>query len=217
MYLISLVKGLAQGYFFRYLSRFINPELLVGIVFVTNLILYLFHPSAISITTADSLMLEFVILHANFISILAALSSPNQEVYKNRQTAVNLFYLVFIVIIGIGLNAWFFMFSYFWLLHHRFQISLSESIKNELVENGIFTLIRIFLFLFTALVAGIINAILSVDDTFTMLVWGSLFYSTLFLSHAYFKRLFNERLISKTKDVAGFISKSFNNFLDRRV
>lgn len=132
MFFVSLIKGLAQGYFFRYLSRFLNPELLVGIVFIINLIIYLSFPNKISITTGDSLMLEFVILHANFISIIAALSSPNQEVYKNRQTAVNLFYLVFIVLIAIGLNAWFFMLNYFWLLYHRFTISFNESLKKRI-------------------------------------------------------------------------------------
>jgi hypothetical protein len=209
MFIVSLIKSLAQGYFFRYLSRFLNPELLVGIVFIVNLIIYLLFPNKISITTGDSLMLEFVILHANFISILAAISSPNQEVYKNRQTAVNLFYLVFIVIFGIGLHAWFFMLNYFWLLYHRFTINFKESLKKELTHAGIFTLIRIFLFLITGALAGIINQILSADETFTLLLWGTIFYTTLFLSASYFKKIIDAKIISKVYVVVKQITTAY--------
>ncbi|MCE2734072.1 MAG: hypothetical protein LW821_11955 [Flammeovirgaceae bacterium] len=215
MFFVSLIKGLAQGYFFRYLSRFLNPELLVGIVFIINLIVYLLFPNKISITTGDSLMLEFVILHANFISIVAAISSPNQEVYKNRQTVVNLFYLVFIVLIAIGLNAWFFMLNYFWLLYHRFTISFNESLKKELIHVGIFTLIRIFLFLITGALAGIINQILSGDDPFTLLLWGTFFYSTLFLSTPYFKKLISEKVIVKVHVIVKLITTTYENTLKR--
>ncbi len=171
-------------------GRFIDGDLFTGLMFLVVLLGSGFIDPEIVEGISNCIMIEFIIIHANVGMSVCGVVAKNERSKRLLILGIGSFYSLFVVAIAWGLAAWWLAIIFLSLTWSRFNQPVNNENKKGLMAEIIVTMIRFAIYMVGAVVAFGILALIGLDDeTLMMLLWGFVYYFTLFLLRKWFARL----------------------------
>lgn len=177
-------------------GRFIDGDLFTGLMFLVVLVFSGWLNPEIVEGISNCIMLEFLIIHANVGMAVGGVVAKNERNKRLLILGIGSFYSLFVVAMAWALAAWWLALIFLSLTWSRFNQPLNDENKKGLMTEIFVTMIRFAIYMVAAVLAfGILALVGLEDEPLMMLLWGFVYYFTLFLVSKWFARLRKGRFL----------------------
>ncbi len=177
----AILRNVSQGYLFSRVTHYVNPELLSSVMFFGILLASDYFSYEFIEGFSNYVIIEFLMIHSN-VGMAVAIFFATTEAKKKLYTILTgSFYFLFILAMAFGMGAWWTALVFILLTYSRIVEPLKNHTKDHLIGEIVITFIRFAIYMLSAVAAFLIGDwLLEVDDTFSMMIWGGVYYLVLF-------------------------------------
>lgn len=193
----TIGHSLARGYVLSHVARYIHPELLSALLFLTALLGSAFLPFEVLESVSNCIIIEFLMIHANVGTVAAGIFAHSDRSKKRLTALTGGFYFLFVIALAVGMGAWWAAVCFILLLWTRFHEPHDKSDKKVLLNEVFVTMARFVLYMSMGIICAGIGTAIGADDVFKMLAWGAAYYLLLFLLRKKLLRLREARLFAR--------------------
>ncbi len=174
----SVIRSIGSGYVLSSISRYINPELLSSMMFL-GVILASDHLSVEFLENfSNCIIIEFIMIHSSAGIAGVSMMATSQKTKRNILLLIGSFYFMFVIALALGFGAWWAAVVFVLIIYSRIMAPYDKNQTPSLIIEIIITFARFAIYMLTAVLAAVL---IGGDDTFIMLLWGCIYYLTLFL------------------------------------
>ncbi|HNP18634.1 MAG TPA: hypothetical protein PKL31_09390 [Fulvivirga sp.] len=182
----SVIRSIGSGYILSGFTRYINPELLSSLMFLGVILASDNLSSEFIESFSNCIIIEFIMIHSSAGIAAISMMATSQKTKRNLLLLIGGFYFLFVIALALGFGAWWTAVVFVLIIYSRIRVPYDKNQTPSLIIEIMVTFARFAIYMLTAVLAAVL---IGGDDTFIMLLWGCIYYLTLFLLRNQINRL----------------------------